>query len=155
MPLVFVGGQTDDELLQALSQVVPALGPHRVLIVEDDPDLGRVLARLLERHAAQVVLARTGRQALELIDRQRPDVMLLDLTLPEGDGFHVVDHLRGDEELQQIPLVVYTAVDLGSAEQERLQLGRTRIMTKGRSTPADVEEYVKGLLENLSAEAVA
>ena len=63
--------------------------------------------------------------------------------------------LRGDEDLQQIPLVVYTAVDLGAAERERLQLGRTRIMTKGRSTPADVEEHVTQLLESLSQEAVS
>jgi CheY-like chemotaxis protein len=121
-----------------------------VLIVEDDPDLGRVLARLLERHGTQVLLARTGRQAIELIDRQRPDLLVLDLILPEGDGFDVVDHLRSDEHLQQIPLLVYTAIDLDAAERERLQLGRTRIMTKGRSTPADVEEHVKRLLESLS-----
>ena len=150
VPLVFVGNHDEDELIAALGEAVPALDPHRVLIVEDDPDLGRVLARLLERHGTQVLLARTGRQAIELIDRQRPDLLVLDLILPEGDGFDVVDHLRSDGHLQEIPLLVYTAIDLDAAERERLQLGRTRIMTKGRSTPADVEEHVKRLLESLS-----
>jgi CheY-like chemotaxis protein/anti-sigma regulatory factor (Ser/Thr protein kinase) len=150
VPLVFVGHQNDDELLASLEQVVPALDPHRVLVVEDDHDLGRVLARLLERHGVQVVLARTGRQAIEAVAAARPDLLLLDLVLPDGDGFAVVDHLRADPELATIPLLVYTAVDVDAGDRERLQLGRTEIMTKGRATPADVEAHVKRLLESLS-----
>jgi CheY-like chemotaxis protein len=153
VPLVFVGRQSEEELVEALGQAVPALDPRRVLVVEDDPDLGRVLARLLERHGTQVALARTGRQAIESIDRHPPDLLLLDLVLPEGDGFDVVDHLRGRDRLATIPLVVYTALDLGADQRERLQLGRTKILTKGRATPADVEEHVQRLLESLAPEA--
>jgi PAS domain S-box-containing protein len=150
VPLVFVGRQDEEELLEALANAVPALEPRRVLVVEDDPDLGRVLARMLERHGPRVTLARTGRQAIDAITEQPPDLLLLDLVLPESDGFAVVDHLRADPALASTPLVVYTAIDLDAAERERLQLGQTRFMTKGRSTPAEVEEHVKRLLESLA-----
>lgn len=150
VPLVFVGRQSDEELVAALGTAIEAIDAHRVLVVEDDLDLGRVLARLFERHGAQVQLTRTGRQAIESIEEHPPDLLVLDLVLPEGDGFSVVDHLRKDPGHARIPLVVYTAVDVDGQDAERLQLGDTRIMTKGRSTPADVEEHVRRLLETLS-----
>jgi CheY-like chemotaxis protein len=150
VPIVFVGSQEDDELVSALECAVPAFAPKRVLVVEDDVDLGKVLVRMIEQHGARVELVRTGAQAIAELDVAPPDLLVLDLVLPQGDGFTVVDHLRArGAEVARMPLVVYTALELGSEERERLQTGRTRIMTKGFSSPADVETHVLRLLEAL------
>ncbi|HWT92893.1 MAG TPA: PAS domain S-box protein [Solirubrobacteraceae bacterium] len=150
VPIVFVGSQEDDELVNALECAVPAFAPKRVLVVEDDVDLGKVLVRMLERHGARVELVRTGVQAIAELDVAPPDLLVLDLVLPQGDGFSVVDHLRArGADVARMPLVVYTALELGTEERERLQTGRTRIMTKGFSSPADVEMHVLRLLEAL------
>ena len=149
MPIVFVAGQTDEQLVAALEQAVPAWEPRRVLVVEDDPDLARVLVRLLEERGASVDVAQTGRQAIEAIERRAPDLLVLDVGLPDVDGFGVVDHLRAAGRGEELPLVVYTAADLGAAQRERLQLGGTHFLTKGHATPGDVEAQVLGLLEAL------
>ena len=127
----------------------------RVLVVEDDADLAAVLERSIARHGASVELARTGRQAIDAIARDAPALVVLDLRLPVEDGFAVVDSLRADPRLASIPLVVYSALDLDAAQRERLQLGRTRFMTKGEKTPRDVEEHVARVLAATAPEATA
>ena len=121
--------------------------PGRVLVVEDDADLASILRRSIAQRGVPVEVARTGRHAIDAITREVPSIVVLDLVLPVEDGFAVVDCMRQDRELSQIPLVVYSALDLDGDQRERLQLGRTRFMTKGESTPRDVEREVARLLE--------
>ena len=72
---------------------------------------------------------------------------MLDVGLPEADGFQVVDWLRRHERLSALPMVVYTARELDEAGRERLRLGAsTEFLTKGRITPQDFEQRVMGLL---------
>ncbi|MBA2637380.1 MAG: response regulator [Solirubrobacterales bacterium] len=119
----------------------------RVLIVEDDEDLAAILRATLERHGLKTFHAETGGRALELSDQVDPDLVVLDLTLPDIDGFAVVDWLRGHGRLGRLPLVVYTARDIDAEERGRLRLGdQTVFFTKGRITPEQVEERVMQLL---------
>jgi PAS domain S-box-containing protein len=121
----------------------------RVLVVEDDPDLAGVLRAMFERHGIETFHAKTGREALQFSQRTLPDLLVLDLGLPDGDGFSVVDWLRLHDQLRQVPLVVYTAKDLDEAERQRLKLGQTQFFTKGRITPEDFEQRVIGWLNRL------
>jgi hypothetical protein len=123
--------------------------PARVLVVEDDLDLAGVLVAMFERHGIETFHARTGREALQLSQRTLPDLLVLDLMLPDGDGFSVVDWLRLHDQLRQVPLVVYTAKDLDDAERQRLKLGQTQFFTKGRITPEDFEQRVIEWLNRL------
>ena len=93
--------------------------------------------------------ARTGQEAIEGCKRWRPDLLVLDLILPDGDGFLVADWLRQYDQLRQVPLVVYSAKDLDAEERERLQLGHTEFFTKGRITPKEFEHRVMSLLARL------
>lgn len=137
-------------LSQALERALSLQGKQaKVLIVEDDLDLARVLVAMFERHGIQTFHARTGRQAIQLSQRIIPDLLVLDLVLPEGDGFAVVDWLRHHNRLCQVPLVVYTAADLGSAERQRLKLGQTLFLTKGRITSKEFEQQVIYLLRRV------
>jgi CheY-like chemotaxis protein len=134
-------------LLQALERILT--DPNRkvkVLIVEDDADLAQVLIAMFDRHGIETYHAQTGREAIQLSQQIFPDLLVLDLILPECDGFAVVDWLRQHNRLCQVPLVVYTSKDLDDSERERLKLGQTLFLTKGRITPEQFEQRVIKLL---------
>ncbi|MEO0947091.1 MAG: response regulator [Cyanobacteria bacterium J06641_5] len=137
----------DEEVLfQALKRALKANRPLEVLIVEDDTDLAEVLATLFQRHGITVRCAIAGQEAIQLAQHALPDLIVLDLVLPDGDGFAVVDWLRHSEQLACVPLVVYTAKDLNIAERDRLQLGQTLFLTKSRVSPEEFERLVLDLL---------
>ena len=105
--------------------------PFKVLIVEDDRDLAGVLTASFDRHGIQTFHAADGAQAILISQRELPDLLVLDLGLPEVDGFAVVEWLRGHERLHAMPMVVYTARDLDDGDRRRLQLGSTtQFLTK-------------------------
>jgi PAS domain S-box-containing protein len=121
----------------------------KVLIVEDDCDLARVLIAMFNRHDITTFYAQSGREAIQVSQCVIPDLLVLDLGLPESDGFTVVDWLRQHNRLCQVPLVVYTARDLDESDRERLRLGQTLFFTKGRITPQEFEQRVINLLNRM------
>lgn len=123
----------------------------RVLVVEDDLDLAQVLLTLFQQHDIETFHAPTGREAIRLSQQLNPDLLVLDLVLPGGDGFTVVEWLRQHNSLHSVPLVVYSAKDLNDAERDRLRLGQTEFLTKGRVTPQDFEQRVMGLLQRITS----
>ncbi|MGD0011463.1 MAG: PAS domain S-box protein [Terriglobia bacterium] len=125
--------------------------PARVLVVEDDLDLAHVIQEVFERHGYKVFHAQTGSEAIQSAERVFPNLIVLDLVLPEGDGFDVVAGLRHNKALRSVPLVVYTAKDIDEAEREKLKLGETVFLTKGRISPEEFEKRVIGLLDRLTS----
>ena len=83
--------------------------PHSVLVVDDSNVLRSILKEELEAEGFAVHLAETGERGLELARDQRPDIVLLDLMLPEGDGYEVCRILKGDEALSHIPVLILSA----------------------------------------------
>ncbi|HEY9845048.1 MAG TPA: response regulator, partial [Candidatus Caenarcaniphilales bacterium] len=140
----------ETRLFQTLERALaPQNQQAKVLIVEDDLDLAQVLIALFERHGIKTFHAQTGRTAIQLSQRLLPDLLVLDLVLPECDGFAVVDWLRQHNRLSQVPLVVYTAKDLDAAQREQLKLGQTLFLTKGRIPPKEFEKRVIYLLNRI------
>lgn len=138
-------------LLHSLSKVITQLyGNIRILIVEDDNDLADLLATLFERHDIETFIARTGREAIHISQKVNPDLLILDLILPEGDGFTVVDWLKEYNQLYSIPVVVYSAKDLDTSERHRPKLGHTEFLTKGRVTTHEFEQRVMFLLKTIT-----
>jgi CheY-like chemotaxis protein len=121
-----------------------------VLVVDDDADFAKVLILTLQRHGIESFYARTGQEAIQLSRRLSPDLLILDLSMPEGDGFSVVKWLRHQNRLPPVPLIVYSAKDLDAAERERLTLGPTLFFTKGRVTPEEFERRVIEFLTHIS-----
>jgi CheY-like chemotaxis protein len=137
-------------LLEVLEGVVGKVAKTaKVLVVEDDLDLARVLTAMFERHGITTFHAQTGREAIQISQRTMPDLLVLDLIMPDGDGFAVVDWLRHHNHLHRIPLVVYSAKDLSEAEREQLTLGETRFLTKGRILPEVFEQQILDLLTRI------
>ena len=82
---------------------------ERVLIVDDDPDIIRLVSYNLMQAGFEVVTAGTGRQALEIAERQPPDLIILDLMLPDVDGMEVCRSLRAHELSTHVPIIMLTA----------------------------------------------
>ncbi|MBI4553472.1 MAG: response regulator [Candidatus Latescibacteria bacterium] len=107
-------------LLAALARLAGA-DRHDVLIVDDDPDVRSLLTQMLEGTAYRVRTAADGQEALTMIQSVRPDAILLDLLMPELDGFAVIERLQADPALRAIPVVVVTAKDLSERERTLLR----------------------------------
>jgi DNA-binding response OmpR family regulator len=105
------------------------LPPH-ILIVEDDRSCADIIARLLSAHGYVARIASSGQDALRLLRSQRYDAVLLDIMMPEMDGYEVCAQMQADEELRRIPVIMVTA-RTGSEEMVRgLQLGAADYVTK-------------------------
>jgi PAS domain S-box-containing protein len=118
-----------DELPAALAA---AWGAHPILLVEDDPDLARVIAASLEEKGLVTICAATGAEAMRLCANVVPALVIMDIGLPDMDGYAVVGKMRGTPALARVPLLVYTASELDASDQERLRLGATAFLTKTR-----------------------
>jgi CheY-like chemotaxis protein/anti-sigma regulatory factor (Ser/Thr protein kinase) len=102
-----------------------------VLVVDDDVTVRQLFRRILEPEGYAVVEAENGRQALERLSEMSPSVVLLDLMMPEMDGFEFVAEFRRHESWRAIPIVVVTAKDLSHADRERLNGYVEKILQKG------------------------
>jgi PAS domain S-box-containing protein len=122
-----------------------------VLLVEDDLALLDVMERQLQRAGLFVRHATTGEQAIALARGRAPSLLVLDVSLPRGDGFDVVEALRREPHLSDLPVLVYTVSDLTAQQRERLKLGPTRFLTKSRSTD---EEFCAQVLAMVGSPAV-
>ncbi|HJZ48426.1 MAG TPA: response regulator, partial [Roseiflexaceae bacterium] len=121
---------TADELLGQIRALI-APRQRRVLVVDDDYHVRPTLARLLQRGGFQVAEASDGRTGLELIQREPPDLVLLDIRMPDIDGYEVLRQLKQSPAHQHIPVVILTASDLGAnAQQRALALGAVRYLEK-------------------------
>jgi YesN/AraC family two-component response regulator len=118
-------------------QQPPPLGtqpPQRtILVVDDDPETLDLHARIAQAHSAanQVLRAHSGRAALAILARVHVDLVLLDLTMPELDGFAVLAAMRADDAMRDIPVIVVTGKILSEEEMARLNQGVTAVMGKG------------------------
>jgi PAS domain S-box-containing protein len=141
----------DQAALMASLRAALGTGPTTsVLVVEDDEGLGEVLQAFFTDHGVHARVAHTGTQALSMSRDVPPDLLVLDLGLPDIDGFAVVEALRRDERLRSLPLLVYTGTQLDAADQHRLRLGETRFVTKADGSPADFERQVISLLQTIT-----
>jgi DNA-binding response OmpR family regulator len=139
----------EEALLAELARVLGVPGEKaRILVVEDDVDLARMIGDVFSRDTIEVELAHTREAALEACFAFEPHLLVLDIGLPDGDGFNVVDWLRQHETLARLPLVVYSARELTPPERRQLTLGPTHFLTKARVQPQQLEALVLTMLRN-------
>jgi CheY-like chemotaxis protein len=105
--------------------------PCSVLIVEDEADVREMLRRTLAKEGWTVMEATNGHEALERVAAQRPELIVLDLMLPQMDGFAFIEALRQREAEWPIPIIVVTAKDLTSEDRHRLNGAEEQILHKG------------------------
>ncbi|MHB8578139.1 MAG: response regulator, partial [Dehalococcoidia bacterium] len=144
-----------EKLLALLKQYRGDQAAPEVLIVDDDATTRELLRRSLAGSHWQVIEAENGRIALERIAASAPARILLDLTMPELDGFEVVARLREHPDWRRIPVVVVTAKDLSPAERERLNGSVARVLQKGAYRREELLAEVRALLATHAPIAVS
>jgi CheY-like chemotaxis protein len=117
-----------------------------VLVVEDDEATRATLRRALEKDGWEVAEAENGRVGLTRLDSSRPDLVLLDLMMPEMDGFEFLEALRSRPAESCPPVVVITAKELTEEDRKRLNGGVSRVLRKGVTDPIAVVSEVRNLL---------
>jgi CheY-like chemotaxis protein len=105
--------------------------PSSILIVDDDPQNIRLVKAMLKPFNIEIMIADGGKAGLELAMKKKPDLIILDLMMPDVDGFEVVSKLREDPASAQIPILIYTAKNITSEDRERLQGNIQTIIQKG------------------------
>jgi threonine synthase len=131
----------EEGLLGSLGQLSTQV--QSIAIIEDDPQATRLLRRILQtRGEYRICEARDGAEGLEMVRRERPDVILLDLMMPGMDGFAVLDALKGDKDVSEVPVIVITAKELTVAERERLSGQTDKLMQKGSFTDDELLEEI-------------
>lgn len=138
---------TEEGLLAALSKVAIDRFP-RIAIVDDNPDVRRLIRRILQSQGDYELLeAGNGLEAVELIRTQRPNLVILDLMMPEMDGFAVMEVLKSDPGTAEIPIIVITAKELSTGEKERLRGHIQTLMQKGDFMSDDLLDEVRAFLK--------
>jgi threonine synthase len=121
---------------------------QRIAIIEDNPDARRLLRRVLQaRGDYQIYEADGGREGIELVRRHHPDLVLLDLMMPEVDGFEVLDTIRADRELADTRIIVITAKSLTASERRRLSGQIELLLQKGSFLDDDLLEEILATLQ--------
>ena len=121
----------------------PSSRAARSLAIDDDPTALDLVDAALEPAGWSVLTATGGAEGVELVRRSRPDIVLLDLLMPGLDGFAVVERLRADPELAEIPIVVMTAKDLSRADRARLRGTVEHLVPKGSLPHAELARLVE------------
>jgi threonine synthase len=131
----------EEGLLGSLEQLDERV--RSIAILEDDPQARLLLRRILQtRGEYRIFEASDGASGLEMVYRERPDLILLDLMMPEMDGFEVLEALKADEQMSDVPVIVVSAKELTPAERKRLSSQTDMLMQKGDFTDEELLEEI-------------
>ena len=137
-----------ERLHRLVSRFRAPVPPTRVLLVEDDAVQRERMRGWLEGPQWAVREAENGREALKRIEENKPDVILLDLMMPEMDGFAVVAALQKEAGWRDIRVIVITSLDLNAKDRARLNAGVQSVLVKERFQPANLVERIRRLVHS-------
>jgi CheY-like chemotaxis protein len=135
-----------ERLISLVRPYQARLRPTRVLLADDDPVQRERIRSWLEPQQWIVDEAENGIAALDRIAVEIPDIILLDLMMPEMDGFQLITTLQKQAEWRHIPVIVITALDLSASDRARLNSGVEGILAKGSFDPGQLIENVRRVL---------
>lgn len=119
---------------------------YRILIVDDEPNIVLSLEYLMKKEGFEVLTAVNGEEALQLIEKDPPDLILLDIMIPKLDGYEVCQSVRADPDCDGIRIIMLTAKGRAVEREKGLALGADAYITKPFSTQ-EVVEKVRSILE--------
>lgn len=139
----------NDSLVHTVRRHLGTAAPDQlILVVDDDATTRAMLRRQLERAGWSVIEAADGLEGMSRLDDSVPALVLLDLVMPQMDGFTFLDELRGRPDAEALPVIVLTSKDLSQAERSELSARAGQIIAKGRYTSDQLEEEVRRALDD-------
>lgn len=142
-----------EELTRVLDQhwvSVTSAGPSRtILVVDDEPNTLELHARIVQSQSTtnRVISASNGLEALHILQKEKVDLVLLDLQMPEMDGFGVLETMHGNESMREIPVIVVTGKTLTEDDMKRLNQGVTVVLRKGLFSTDETVAHIESALE--------
>ena len=124
-------------------------GQGQLLLVEQDQELAGQMVAGFNKAGVPMDHVSTLQQAVDRCLHGAPDLLILDVALPDGDGFSLVDWLRRQPGLQTLPLVVYSNREISDAEMAKLRLGPTHFFNKAKVKPRQIEELVLSMVSRM------
>lgn len=120
----------------------------KILLVEDDPFLLDIYKKKFHLAGIEMRIAEDGQQALEMIQDDPPDVLLLDIVLPRVGGWQILEKIKSDKSLEKMQIIILS--NLGQKEEvaKGLNMGAIRYLIKAQFTPNEIVEEVKKLLQS-------
>ncbi len=120
----------------------------KVLIVEDDSYILEMYKIKFEASNFEVISASDGVAGLEILEKEKPDIILLDIIMPKKDGFSVLKTIRSNSAFEKIPIILLT--NLGQREniEKGFELGATSYIIKAHFTPSEIVKKVRDVLNN-------
>lgn len=113
----------------------------RILVVEDNMDTYQLVRFMLEKHGYETFLAMNGRDGVNAANKQKPDLIIMDLAMPEMDGWTATQIIKSNEKTSSIPLVALTAHALPGDRQRAMDAGCDEYITK----PMDLDDLVEAV----------
>ncbi|MBW1862994.1 MAG: response regulator, partial [Deltaproteobacteria bacterium] len=127
--------------------------PHTIMVVDDNEIERKEMASIIEEEGMKALVAEDGKRCMDMIQESLPDVLVLDLIMPDVDGFEVLDRVRSDPETKNLPVIVVTAKDLTTEDRERLSGNVSSVLAKGDTTSKTLLEELKKLLSDIERPA--
>ena len=120
-----------------------------ILVVDDEPNTLEMHVRIVQSHSSsnRVLMARDGQEALKILEQETIDLVLLDLQMPEMDGFEVLENMRGHEQMRKIPVIVVTGKVLNEVDMSQLNQGVTTVLQKGLFSLDETVAHISTALE--------
>ncbi len=119
--------------------------PEKILLVDDDMDTLRLVGLMLQRQGYEVRVASSGQQALGMVQAEMPDLILLDIMMPEMDGYEVARRLRSDPATSEIPIIMFTAKTQVDDKVMGFEAGADDYLTKP-TQPRELFAHMKAVL---------
>jgi CheY-like chemotaxis protein len=119
----------------------------KILLVEDDELIVRLYEKLFKLEGFEIAVANNGQAGLDKLKEDKPDIILLDVMMPQMNGLEMLGKLKEDENIKDIPVVVLTNVADVSIANEAISRGAVLSLVKSESEPEDVVAAVNGVLE--------
>jgi CheY-like chemotaxis protein len=145
-----LGEETEFLKEEAADRTEPA--GHKILVVDDEPPLLRLLAFLLTRQGYIVLTATNGEEALAILRRERPDLLVLDVMMPRLDGYAVATMVRTEPGFATVPIIMLTARAQQEDEERGLAVGVNAYMTKPFE-PERLSEMIAGYLGAIASKS--
>jgi len=120
---------------------------NKILVVDDDAQLAQLMRISLETRDYEVIIARTGREGLERARADKPDLVVMDVMMPEMDGFEALQRMKSDESLKHIPVIMLTARGRSEDAVKGIEAGANFYLAKPFST-FELIAHVKQILED-------
>lgn len=127
---------------------------EKILIVDDDIDSLKLIGLMLQRHGYEVIAANSGNQAIQKATSEVPSLIILDVMMPDMDGYEVTRRLRTDNNTREIPIIMFTAKTLIDDKVKAFELGADDYLTKP-THPAELASRVKAILTRNSQKGAA